>query len=157
MKNLNDIAEDYRDSLLNKIEELKDQITDMGKWVFMIEEDKQDLIDQVGHAIATVEEIDVILSKVDDPIPEIVVDIRGGLVQAVYSNTTGNKIHLYMVDWDNIGVEREYLHCLPHYGEPNHIDNENWDIPHLFNLWKEEHMKNLEKWDKHAQRRDEDG
>jgi len=146
MKNLNDIAEEYRDVVLDKLAKLREDRDILSDNVTP-QEDFRDIDDQIGHWVATIQMIDKILAKVDDPIPEIVVEVTKGLITGVYSNTTGNKVHLYMVDWDNIGCEREYLHCLPLYGEPNHIDRENWDIKHLLNLYMERHMKNLDKWE----------
>lgn len=142
MKNLNDIAVDYRGFLLNRIEDFENQITDLDKYGFMQEEDKQDLRDQMGHAEATIEMIDKILKK-SKPKTEIIIEIKGGLIQATYSNVTHNELDLYVVDWDNIGCDRESLDYLPEHGNPAWIDRENWDIKHLLKFWKAEQEKKL--------------
>jgi hypothetical protein len=147
MKNLNDVAVEYLDYLKYRLIELKNEkaeFFDLGDEESEFNLSK-DLDDQIGHIEITIDMISKIVAK--EKVPEIIIDLKGGLVRAVYSNTTKDRVHLYLVDWDNIGCEREYLYCLPKYGEPDHIDNENWDIPHLLNLWRKRHMKELDKWD----------
>lgn len=55
--------------------------------------------------------------------PDIVIEVRGGVVQAVYSN---KKLKVTLVDWDNIreGVGAEKVVCEPF----KNMDKETRDI-----------------------------